>query len=206
MEKIKGIKDFYNITANDWANEWYSNETMLPLLKKFVALFDDKPHVLDAGCGAGYESMRLANLGADVVGVDISEESIKIARDKNPNCRFEIIDCKDLDISIGTFDGIVAIALLVHIKSDELQLIFDNFKKITKSKGYLFIAFAEGNGFDEKKSYAEINGEQYNRAFYRYQVDNINKTAKNAGFNYVEEWFLSDEPITHWKYLLYQAD
>ena len=32
-EKIKGVKDFYDKTARDWADKWYSDETMLPLLK-----------------------------------------------------------------------------------------------------------------------------------------------------------------------------
>jgi 2-polyprenyl-3-methyl-5-hydroxy-6-metoxy-1,4-benzoquinol methylase len=90
-DDMKGVKDFYNKTANEWAKEWYSNETMLPLLKKFRELFDIKPRILDAGCGAGYESMRLACLGAEVVGIDISEESINIARIKNPKCHFELI-------------------------------------------------------------------------------------------------------------------
>lgn len=58
-EEVKGVKDFYNAAADDWANEWYSNETMLPLLQKFLSLFNNKPYILDAGCGAGYESMRL---------------------------------------------------------------------------------------------------------------------------------------------------
>ena len=81
MEKcIKGIKDYYNVTADIWAEDWYPNETMLPLLKKFISLFPQNPQILDAGCGAGYESMRLFNLGAEMVGIDISEKSIEIAR------------------------------------------------------------------------------------------------------------------------------
>ena len=50
---IKGVKDYYNKTAHEWAEEWYSNETMLSMLNKFVGLFDISPRILDAGCGAG---------------------------------------------------------------------------------------------------------------------------------------------------------
>jgi 2-polyprenyl-3-methyl-5-hydroxy-6-metoxy-1,4-benzoquinol methylase len=40
--------------------------------------------ILDAGCGTGYKSMELsvANPGATVVGVDLSEESVKLARER----------------------------------------------------------------------------------------------------------------------------
>ena len=149
--------------------------------------------------------VRLANLGAEVVGVDISEESIKIARTKNPNCRFEVMDCMQLDGSIGVFDGIAAIALIVHIADSDLNMVFENFKKTIKDTGYLFIAFVEGDGFNEKRSYVEINGEKYNRAFYLHQPKRIIEVAKNFGFNFFDEWFL-DEPIGQWKYLIFKGD
>jgi 2-polyprenyl-3-methyl-5-hydroxy-6-metoxy-1,4-benzoquinol methylase len=203
--EVKGVKEFYDATAHDWADKWYSNETILPLLQKFINLFNNKPRVLDAGCGAGYESMRLSNLGADVVGIDISEESIRIACSKNPTCHFEVFDCKQIDASIGYFNGIVAIALLVHIEDSDLHIVFDNFKKVLKPNGFLFIAFVEGDGFSEKRSYVEVNGEKYNRAFYLHQISRMNELANNSGFKYFNEWFLS-ESISQWKYLVYQSE
>ncbi|MEG5032593.1 class I SAM-dependent methyltransferase [Microcoleus sp. AT3-D2] len=40
--------------------------------------------ILDAGCGSGYKSLMLAeaNPGAKIIGVDISEESVKLARQR----------------------------------------------------------------------------------------------------------------------------
>lgn len=43
---------------------------------------------MDLCCGAGYESRRIADLGYEAVGIDFSEESIKIARQKNPSISF----------------------------------------------------------------------------------------------------------------------
>jgi len=31
--EIKGIKDYYDDTANIWADDWYENLTMLPFKK-----------------------------------------------------------------------------------------------------------------------------------------------------------------------------
>ena len=205
MSKItKGVEDFYNKTANEWAEKWYLDETMLPLLKKFIGLFDITPRILDAGCGAGYESIRLSGLGAEVVGIDISKESIKIARTKNPNCRFELMNLKQLDDSIGDFDGIVSIASIIHIEDCDLKVVFNNFGKIIKPKGFLFVVFVEGSGFSERRSIVEIDDEKYNRAFYLHQPDKITEVAKKYGFEYYSEWFL-DEPIGQWKYFIYQA-
>jgi len=202
---MKGIKDFYNKTAAQWAEEWYSNEILLPLLKRFICLLPAEPRVLDAGCGAGYESMRLFSLGAEVVGIDISEESIRIAKAKNPDCRFEVMNCMQIEDSIGVFDGIAAIALLVHIKDNKLPTVFAGFNKALKPEGYLFTAFAEGNGLSEKRSFVEVDGEKYNRAFYLHQPKTIKETAHNYGFEYSDEWFL-DEPIGEWKYLVFKAE
>ena len=68
---MKGIIDFYDDSAKSWADEWYENEMLLPYLKKFLnAIKKSQPRILDLCCGAGYESMRLKNLGASVVGAD----------------------------------------------------------------------------------------------------------------------------------------
>lgn len=202
--KTKGIKDFYDATANEWADKWYADDTMLPLLQRFMSLFHRKPTVLDVGCGTGYESMRLANLGAQVVGIDISEASIQIARARNPACRFEIMDCLNIELPDMVCDGIVAIALLVHIEDRALPLVFDNFKKVIQPKGLLFVAIVEGDGYSEKRSLVEIHGQTYNRAFYLHQVGGLHEIAAAAGFHFIDEWFLS-ENSSSWKYLVYQA-
>lgn len=80
---MKNCKDFYNDTAQMWADNWYGNESLLPYLKKFLNFINkDNPKILDLGCGAGYESMRLKYLGAKVVGIDFSEKELEIAREK----------------------------------------------------------------------------------------------------------------------------
>ncbi|MCL2350781.1 MAG: class I SAM-dependent methyltransferase [Defluviitaleaceae bacterium] len=202
---MKSMKEYYDATAKETAENWYSNEMMLPLLKRFVGMFDAKPRILDAGCGTGCESMRLANLGADVVGVDVSEESIKIAQMKNPNCRFELMDVKQLDDSIGVFDGIVSLGMIIHIQDCDLQMAFDNFSKAIKPEGFLFLAFVAGDGFCEKRSYLDVNGEKYNRNFYLHQPERIIEMAQKSAFKYYEEWFLEGK-FGQWKFLVFNRE
>ncbi|MFM6139104.1 MAG: class I SAM-dependent methyltransferase [Cuspidothrix sp.] len=59
--------------------------------------------ILDAGCGTGYKSLVLAeaNPGAKIVGVDISEESVKLARQRLEyhgfdNAEFHVLSIYDL--------------------------------------------------------------------------------------------------------------
>ena len=56
--------------------------------------------ILDAGCGTGYKSMELsvANPGATVVGVDLSAESVKLARERVKFHHFDTIEFHALSI------------------------------------------------------------------------------------------------------------
>ena len=61
--------------------------------------------VLDVGCGPGRHSLALARRGFDVVGVDQSEEFLRLARDavaaEGLTCTFEQVDVRDLRAGAG---------------------------------------------------------------------------------------------------------
>ena len=52
--------------------------------------------VLDLGCGTGALTAEIAARGAEVLGVDRSEEMIAQARKKFPALRFEVMDAREL--------------------------------------------------------------------------------------------------------------
>ena len=200
------IQEFYNDISEEFAKDWYENDSLLPVLGQFVSLLPSSPKILDLGCGAGYESMRLRQLGAEVVGIDYSEEPIRIARLKNPDCRFEIMDFREIDATLGCFDGIVAIASLIHIADDELSLVFQNMKKVLKMSGYVLIAIVEGQGLSEERSFIEHNGKQYKRYFYLHDIDSLSNAARNAGLEYYQAVELPEEHLKYgWKGFLFQS-
>ncbi|KNY27173.1 class I SAM-dependent methyltransferase [Pseudobacteroides cellulosolvens] len=200
------IQKFYNDIAQQFADEWYANEDLLPTLKRFIDLLNPNPRVLDMGCGAGYESMRLYKLGARVTGIDFSDEPIRIARERNPQCKFQVADFRKLDESLGVFDGIVAIASIIHIRDEELELVFCNMKKVIKHEGLVMIVVIEGLGICEERSKIEREGVQYNRPFYLHSKMRLNEVADNIGFEYFDDMQLSEEQASFgWKCLLYRS-
>ncbi len=59
--------------------------------------------ILDAGCGSGYKALVLAeaNPGAKIIGIDISEKSVELARKRLQyhgfdNCEFQVMSMEDL--------------------------------------------------------------------------------------------------------------
>ena len=74
-----------------------------------------KKRVLDYGCGSGGSARKIAECGAaEVVGVDISEDSITNARkeiettDLRDRCRFFVMDAENMTFEKNRFDIVYA--------------------------------------------------------------------------------------------------
>src|SRR4051812_31757215 len=53
------------------------------------------PRVLDVGCGNGALAGQFLERGCEVVGIDLSEEGIGLARSAYPDARFEIAEADE---------------------------------------------------------------------------------------------------------------
>jgi len=88
-----------------------------------LALLDARPgeRVLDLGCGTGHLTAKIAELGAQVTGVDRSAEMVAAARTAYPNLKFEICDARRLEFR-EEFDAVFSNAVLHWIHEPELVL------------------------------------------------------------------------------------
>lgn len=93
---------------------------MLPYLKESISCLPENPRILDLCCGAGYENMRIKNLGAIVTGIDFNEESKMIAKERNPDIDFVVEDMLNDYSYLEKFNGCVVIAGLVHLPNEKL--------------------------------------------------------------------------------------
>jgi len=75
--------------------------------KGLVELLAPKPgeRILDLGCGTGALTAEIATRGAEVMGVDRSEEMIGQARKKFPALQFEVLDARQLRVNLGQVDA-----------------------------------------------------------------------------------------------------
>ena len=62
--------------------------------------------VLDAGCGTGRVAIELARRGLDVVGTDLDQDMIDVARAKAPELTWVHADLSELDLA-NRFDAVV---------------------------------------------------------------------------------------------------
>ncbi|OKH40208.1 hypothetical protein NIES2119_04640 [[Phormidium ambiguum] IAM M-71] len=100
-----------------------------------------KARILEIGCGTGFYTEILANLGVkNYVGVDITDVLFSKLKQKFPN--FEFIQ-KDIttDAITGEFDLIVTIDVIEHIVTeDKFTSAMETIKSCLSSAGILLIA------------------------------------------------------------------
>lgn len=188
---VNEIKLFYDLTAEVTADTWYKEELLKPTILDFVSLLPANPRILDLGCGPGHESMRIAQTGADVVGVDFSEECIRIARERCPQCRFETMDFRDLDDRYGRFDGVFAAGSLPHLAPGEFSMVLNKIRSVLTGNGHAAIIIVDGEGISERFSSLEVDGRVLNRTFYLYKKESVTKEAEKAGLVFVREGYLA---------------
>ena len=111
LEKIRQQFDFgpypripIDKSPKDNANSLFIHNLVTPYYLRNQKFIDTKEKlIVDAGYGTGYKTLTLAeaNPGAKIVGIDISEESIKLARQRLrhhgfENTEFHLISLYDL--------------------------------------------------------------------------------------------------------------
>jgi SAM-dependent methyltransferase len=98
-------------------------DSVFPLEYAFALLGDIRGRlVLDLGCGSGANSLLLARRGARVVGVDISDALIQLARRRlemdgvADQATFVVASAHNLPLAAESVDVIVGMAVLHHLQ------------------------------------------------------------------------------------------
>ena len=75
--------------------------------------------VLDIATGPGYVAGRAAARGAEVVGADVAESMLELARELQPGVEFRQADAHDLPFADGSFDAVVGNFAILHLGRPE---------------------------------------------------------------------------------------
>lgn len=115
--------------------------TYEPTFLKFLPPLRNKK-VLDLACGEGISSRLLLRHGAkEVVGVDVSSELIKKAKELNtPNAKYFVEDAINGDFrKYGKFDLVIAAMLLHYSKTEEeIDKMVKNVKSVLSPGGTFY--------------------------------------------------------------------
>ena len=192
---MKTVKEYYDKTATGWSEDFCEERKNKNIIRKYIECFVDggtvKPKVLDLGCGVGYDSKILTELGAKVVGVDLSEKSIEIAKHNVSNAKFFAGDITDDLSKLGKFDGVLCLATIMHIGIENLKKTFENIANILHEGGLLLLSAYDGVGKNIKKSLVKFKNETFDQNFNDYNAETI-CTLAYPNLKLVDMWKFDD--------------
>jgi SAM-dependent methyltransferase len=180
---LTSTRVFYDTIAEDYAEHFRDVLTVSPvdraMLDAFAELVGRGGVVADLGCGPGRVTGYLDSLGLSVLGLDLSESMLAIARRENPGLRFEQGSMLELDMADGSLAGVVSWYSSIHTPVDELPRLFAEFLRVLAPGGHLLLAFQVG---DEPKRHDKPFGHDVILDFLRRRPETVVELLTGAGF------------------------
>ena len=101
----------------------------------------DKVKILDVGCGGGLLSEPMSRLGAEVVGIDASNQNINIAKlhakKNNLNIKYFCTSPENFKIK-KKFDVVLNMEIVEHV--EDINLFLKSCSDLMKKNGIMFVA------------------------------------------------------------------
>jgi SAM-dependent methyltransferase len=179
---VRSIEEFYDLLAPNY-DSMTSFDKRFDLERPFFQALVDRFHVgsaLDAGCGSGFHSVLLAQLGVDVMGVDVSSEMLNLAEE---HARAHNVRLRTLQ---GSFENLGSLikerfasvfvmgnSLSHLLSSAALKKALLNFATVLRPHGVLFIQVLNYERILARRELMLSEKQAGNKTFVRsYAYDN----------------------------------
>ena len=140
--------------------------------------------ILDYCCGSGLNSVFLSKMGAKVIGIDISKQSIEVAKKRFENHKlknfdFFQMDAHSLNFKDNYFDIIVCYKSFLYLNLDKA---FKELNRVLKHNGKLIILENIGDNF--VFNYYRFLKHILKSRKYSYELNKLKSTDLNISYNY----------------------
>jgi 2-polyprenyl-3-methyl-5-hydroxy-6-metoxy-1,4-benzoquinol methylase len=186
------LHELERAAGEDMASEDYWAQTRARIIRRWIGERDPQS-VLDVGCGSGYLTAEIARVDPQrkLLGIDINEDSIQVAKRRDTPARFEVGDA--FDLPAGEYDCVVYGDVLEHFDAPE-ELLAQG-RQTLSSDGAIIVsvpAFQALYGpHDEHNGHAE-----------RYDRERLHQVAQQAGLRVERSQFTNVVPLV--PYFIYQ--
>ncbi len=138
--------------------------------------------VLEIACGPGNITKYLLNKRPDLIilGTDLSENMVELARANNPGAKFDQMDCRKINSLKTTFDAVVCGFCLPYLNEVETRQLIVDIEKLLNKEGILYLSTIEANYNNSTYKKASTGDEVfmhfYSEKFLRLLMESINLT------------------------------
>ncbi len=154
----ENVADWYNDMLEDSKGN-FQTEVILPNILRLLDIKKGQ-NILDLACGQGFFANRFFKAGAKVVGSDLSEKLIALAKSSSPKqIEYHVSPADRLDfVKEKSFDSIVIILAIQNIEN--VAGVLKECRRVLKDNGRLYVVMnhpafripqSSDWGFDEAK-------------------------------------------------------
>lgn len=175
--------DFYEANVEKYKKNTEKGIQETAWIEKFSKSLPTDSKVLDAGCGYGRDCQFFSSHNLDSYGIDLSTKMIEAAKEIDPNSKFSVMDLTSLRFESDTFNGIWCNAALLHLSKSDASVALNEFKRVLKTGGVLFLGLKVGEG---EKFVTDDRYGNTQRFFSYYSQPEIENLLKTTGFKVVD--------------------
>ncbi|MEM7772815.1 MAG: class I SAM-dependent methyltransferase [Cyanobacteria bacterium P01_A01_bin.37] len=152
--KPSEIGQAYNQIPHLWENEDFNRNNGIKQHEKAIAFIGNRGKALDVGCGCtGRFIDLLLSTGFDPEGIDVSEEMVKLARQRHPAIKFYQKDICEWDVP-HKYDFITAWDSIWHIPLNQQRIVLTKLISSLNANGvFIFSCGGTDNEGEHKNNY-----------------------------------------------------
>ncbi len=172
MPHNKKAVEIFNKLAEAYEKKYMDVDMYAKSLDFFCTQLNmDGAMVLDIACGPGNVAKYLLNKRPDfqLLGTDLSENMVALAKKNNPEASFQVLDGKKIDSLEKQFEGIVCSFLLPYLSMPETEKLLRSIANKLSSNGILYLGTIEG----EYEKSAIRKGSTGDEIFMHYYSEKI---------------------------------
>jgi SAM-dependent methyltransferase len=195
---VDRLRRSFDLIAEDYAAVFFHELDRKPFdrdrLRQFARACTAGGVVVDVGCGPGHVGRFLAAehrmtsecriIGAPaetprILGVDVSEASVRVARRLNPTLEFVAADMRALPLHHAACAGLVAFYSVIYWNRETTSAILQEFRRVLQVGCPLLLAVHAGEGSER---FTEFHGKPIDVTLWYHQPQRLAANVEAASF------------------------
>jgi predicted TPR repeat methyltransferase len=186
MDKTKIAVELFNKYAQIYQDKFMDISLYSESFDLFCNAIQKKnAHVLEIACGPGNITKYLFSKRPDfvILGIDLADKMIELARINNPQATFQLMDCRDIHLIEKKFDAIMCGFGLPYLSKEEAIQFIVNASNLMEANGLLYISTMEDD-YHQSGFRTGSTGDQMYLHFH--QADYLTETLEKNNFKIID--------------------